>query len=303
MGTRTIPFLFLLIGLAAVPAVASPGERVTGTVQTVYEGDLVAVKIGAAVKDVRLYGADCPEIGQPFSDEAKAFVTEKVLDKEVTVELLTEDDQGKPVVTIELADGVNLNRALVRGGLAWWDREHTPKDRELRRLNAQAIAEGVGLWADPVSLSPWDYRRSHGLPLYTYRLESEAEVTPAQPAEEEKSKSVSAKGDMEYKRNFAVGAGLLRPDGNVDLDAVMRHQPRLVRGDDGAAVGLTANGIGAIAGSLGFRDGDVITAVNGMRITSEAQILELVNRFKNTKRFQVNVLRDGKPVTVPITLP
>lgn len=81
--------------------------------------------------------------------------------------------------------------------------------------------------------------------------------------------------------------------------------PRFQKDANGNAVGITADNISSIpfATGLGFRDGDVIRSVNGERITSEAQIMGLVERYKDTKNFTVGIVRNGQPQTLNITIP
>jgi endonuclease YncB( thermonuclease family) len=42
--------------------------------------------------------------------------------------------------------------------MAWVYREYS-KDQELFRLAEEAKAKGLGLWADPSPIPPWEWRR------------------------------------------------------------------------------------------------------------------------------------------------
>ena len=59
---------------------------------------------------------------------------------------------------MNLPDGRNLNREIVKAGFAWWFRKYAPKDKELEALESEARAAKCGLWADPHPVPPWDYR-------------------------------------------------------------------------------------------------------------------------------------------------
>jgi micrococcal nuclease len=59
-----------------------------------------------------------------------------------------------------LPDGRNLNRELVKAGLAWSYRQYARHDRELERLEAEARKAKRGLWADSNPIPPWEWRRS-----------------------------------------------------------------------------------------------------------------------------------------------
>jgi micrococcal nuclease len=71
---------------------------------------------------IRLHGIDAPERGQPYSNRAKQYASELAFGKEVTVEPVDRDQYDRPVADVILPDGQNLNRELVRAGLAWWYR-------------------------------------------------------------------------------------------------------------------------------------------------------------------------------------
>ncbi len=55
-------------------------------------------------------------------------------------------------------DGVDVNRELVAGGVAWVYRKYS-NDADLLELEADARQKGLGLWADPNPIPPWEWRR------------------------------------------------------------------------------------------------------------------------------------------------
>jgi len=55
-------------------------------------------------------------------------------------------------------DGLDVNRELVARGMAWVYRKYS-NDPELLRLEAEAREKGLGLWADPNPVPPWEWRR------------------------------------------------------------------------------------------------------------------------------------------------
>ena len=66
------------------------------------------------------------------------------------------------MAAVELADGRDLGREMVRGGLAWWYVRYAPKDADLRRLQAETKAARRGLWAEAGAVAPWDWRAGKG---------------------------------------------------------------------------------------------------------------------------------------------
>jgi len=304
MCARCSMAVWILAAITILPSVAG-AEPMPAVVTEVVEGDLLRIEYGGVTNEIRLYGVDCPEVGQPFSEEAKQFVIKKALKQEVTVDVLATDNLDKSVATVRLPDGTNLNQALIAAGLAWCDRENAANDRTLNNLNAKAITEQVGLWKDAVALSPRDYRESHALPQFTYTTAPKPRTEP-EPAAKEEPKSISAKGNEVYKGGFSVDASTIQFDQNIDISAMlMQHTPTIATDANGSPLGLTAPGIASIpyAAQLGFQDGDIVTAVNGESIRDLGQLLGLMDRFKNAKSLNINILRGGQPTTVTISLP
>jgi endonuclease YncB( thermonuclease family) len=73
---------------------------------------------GGAKERVILYGLDCPEIGQPFGDQARKFTDDHCFKKTLRLDEKGKDKRGRTIAVVYLADGTNLNDELVRQGLA-----------------------------------------------------------------------------------------------------------------------------------------------------------------------------------------
>jgi S1-C subfamily serine protease len=56
------------------------------------------------------------------------------------------------------------------------------------------------------------------------------------------------------------------------------------------------------AALFGFQDGDVLSSVNGDRITSEGQIMDLYEKYKNTRVFNVGIIRNGQPQNLSVDI-
>lgn len=160
-----------------------PGEsgeaQAWGTVRTVRNArDLVVALPEGALREVRLLGVEPPEPprsgegrtppveGQPFGQEAVAYLRDLVMDKQVQLETYGKDRSGRTLAVVWLGD-INVNLTLVKEGLAWV----TPKIRvtkvrvELEVAERQAQVGKYGLWALPNPEPPWKYRRRHHLRL------------------------------------------------------------------------------------------------------------------------------------------
>jgi micrococcal nuclease len=108
----------------------------TGLVVSILDGDTITVlNDGEEEEDIRLNGIDCPEKNQ--GNKAKQFASNKALNTVVTVEVKGVDRDGRTIADVILADGTNLNRELVKEGLACWFFKYS-KDEMLRALEMEA---------------------------------------------------------------------------------------------------------------------------------------------------------------------
>jgi len=149
-------FLFSLF-LFLVPSLAS--ADFSGRVVAVTDGDTIRVMHNGKAEKIRLYGVDCPEMGQAYGKTAKQFASEMVFGKDVTVKTHGKDRYGRTIGDVLLPDGRSLNHELVAAGLAWWYRRYAPHDAELERLEKEARDHNLGLWADRDPAPPWCYRK------------------------------------------------------------------------------------------------------------------------------------------------
>ncbi|HEY9753821.1 MAG TPA: thermonuclease family protein [Oculatellaceae cyanobacterium] len=127
-------------------------------VVSVVDGDTIYVMHNGAREKVILYGVDCPELGQDFGQEAKKFTDDACYGKEVGIEVHGQDSKGRTIGDVLLPSGENLNRLLVKQGLAWWSDKYAPKDATLKQLHEGAKTSQTGLWSAPNPIAPWVFR-------------------------------------------------------------------------------------------------------------------------------------------------
>lgn len=138
----------------------------SGQVVDVHDGDSLRVRRdnGEVVK-IRIYGVDCPELGQPYGEEARDLTARRVLDQRVEVAPTGQrPSYGREVAVVVLLEHrTELQEALVTAGLAWVDGRFCKSDicAEWRILQKEARADGCGLWSDPSPVPPWIWRRLH----------------------------------------------------------------------------------------------------------------------------------------------
>lgn len=149
--------IFLWIFLGGASALAWEG-----TATRILDGDTILVRSRGTTIKIRLYGIDCPEYGQPYSQEAKEAVRAMVLGKNIRIETMDTDQYGRTVGLVEV-HGRLVNAELVRQGMAWVYARYckqAPLCRNLHALEDAARANKVGLWRDHKPTPPWLWRRS-----------------------------------------------------------------------------------------------------------------------------------------------
>ena len=136
-----------------------PAFDLAGRVVRVADGDTVSVLDATNTQHkVRLFGIDSPERDQPYGRSSQRALADLVANRRVGVVVAATDDYGRQVGTLYRED-TNINLALVAGGHAWWYRHYAPHELHLAAAEAAAREQGLGLWADPHPVPPWDWRR------------------------------------------------------------------------------------------------------------------------------------------------
>jgi len=134
-----------------------------GDVLTVHDGDTMRVQPadGEAVS-IRVYGVDCPELGQPYGTSARDMTAQLL--KGQRVEIIPAQKRKsykREVAVVMLPDGSTLEDALVSAGMAWVDGRYCkqlPDCDQWRQHQAEAKAARRGLWADDSPIPPWTWR-------------------------------------------------------------------------------------------------------------------------------------------------
>jgi endonuclease YncB( thermonuclease family) len=139
-----------------------------GKVVGVSDGDTITVLHDGKAEKIRLYGIDCPEKKQAFGKRAKQFTSKMVFGRIVEARPITTDRYGRTIAWIYF-DGACLNEELLKAGFAWHYKRYSP-ERHLAELETEARQKKAGLWSDPYSIPPWDFR--HGKKTVTKPITS-----------------------------------------------------------------------------------------------------------------------------------
>jgi len=168
-GTRRLGTSVLVAAMLLLPPGCAVGEEppsgfpvvdgIRGRVTRAFDGDSFVMRSEGRKIEVRVFGIDAPEKGQPWSRKSRARSKDLLEDEEVIVRVTTPSDRyGRVVGEVFLPDGRSYAHVIVREGLAWQFRRYS-KDTTVAALEREARRQRRGLWADANPEPPWEYRR------------------------------------------------------------------------------------------------------------------------------------------------
>jgi micrococcal nuclease len=128
-------------------------------VTKVIDGDTIEVRQEKRNYKVRLSEIDAPEINQRFGTESKNFLASLILNKEIELIYITEDRYGRIVAKI-YKDNKDINRSMVRSGLAWVY-DYYVEDQSLYNDQNLAKKNYFNIWSEASPTPPWVFRRSN----------------------------------------------------------------------------------------------------------------------------------------------
>jgi len=159
VGQRFAVLILLLLISLVLPSTTLSQDLLTARVIGVADGDSITV-LSPINKQVliRLYGIDCPEIGQAFGMKAEEFTSGLCFGMTIKYRLMGIDRFDRTVATVYLEDGRELNLEILKAGLTW-HYERYPKRQDYADAQEEARRAGIGLWTDKDPTPPWEWRR------------------------------------------------------------------------------------------------------------------------------------------------
>lgn len=132
----------------------------------VKDGDTIVVETQKGHKELRIWGIDAPEWGQPKSLEAKNKLKELVLNKHVRVKHPKTDDFNRDLAFITISSEgspkeIDVGSVLISQGLAWCFSPDPEHKQDYETLEAKARNLGLGIWSMPNPKKPEDFRREN----------------------------------------------------------------------------------------------------------------------------------------------
>lgn len=154
---------WLLCAVGVLACGTAMCDSLTAVVVGVSDGDTLTVLDADQHQwKIRLAGIDAPEKRQPFGQQSKQMLSDRVFGKQVLIETGKTDRYRRTIGKVMVA-GEDVNLEQVRAGLAWhykkYEREQNAPDR-IRYASAEEDARrGLrGIWQQPVPVAPWNYR-------------------------------------------------------------------------------------------------------------------------------------------------
>jgi len=128
-----------------------------GTVVSVIDGNTIVVERDSRLVKVRFVGIGCPELGQDYGLQAKQFVTDLLMGKEVNVDKVTTDYDNRVISKVTVG-GRDVALEVASAGLAWYDSKFQ-RQPKIAAAVEQMKAKKAGLWSKANPVSPWAYRQ------------------------------------------------------------------------------------------------------------------------------------------------
>ena len=131
-----------------------PRPELSVDVVAVVDGDTFVAREQGKLYLLRLEGIDAPEIDQPFGEEAKDWLSARLLRRRI--EVLPSRGGGCIVpVKVKTSDGRSLNELQLSAGVAWAE---SSAPEAWKRLETRARTTEIGLWGGARPLAPWEFR-------------------------------------------------------------------------------------------------------------------------------------------------
>ncbi len=123
---------------------------------------------------------------------------------------------------------------------------------------------------------------------------SDAEEELATPAKEIELVQNTVEISLAYKEHLSTGLGLAK--------TLMQAGSMPSYDAYGDQIGFSLWDIedDSIYQDVGLMDGDVITAINGMQMTSAGTAIEILLDVRNQTEWRIDLLRDGRPLGIDI---
>ena len=183
----------------------------------VISGDTIVVSVDGQERQIVLAGIDAPEQGQPYFEQARDSLADKIKDKKVFIQVFGKTKDGLDTAAVWL-DKRSINAEMVAEGHAWYDPRH-PEYKTISTAQEKARKDKLGLWAGKQPTPPWEFAENNSPkskedPLSSLQSSKAPKVISVIPANGDKNVDPNLKAikvvfdhPMEDKSWSLVGGG------------------------------------------------------------------------------------------------
>ena len=152
-----------ILRLALLPAVFIPLfsiAQLSGKVISVTDGDtFTLLTTNKQQVKIRLFGIDCPEIGQDYAEQARTYLGDLIFFDTVRVATKGTDESGATLGIVTLFK-MNVNERMLQQGFAWHDTRFDT-NHAWSAYAEKARQSKKGLWSSDSPIPPWVWKKTH----------------------------------------------------------------------------------------------------------------------------------------------
>jgi endonuclease YncB( thermonuclease family) len=135
--------LMLLCSLITV----IPAANLTAKVVGVKSGAAIEVLSEGKVMAVRIQGIDCADKTYAAGKAARHYIADNAFMNDVSVEITGTESDGTLIGKVLLQSGADLGMEMTKAGLVWWDKQKSPDNVAMAKLEKEARDAFLGIWA------------------------------------------------------------------------------------------------------------------------------------------------------------
>lgn len=152
-------FLYPIFGQFGAEKQDLKNQSFNAKVIRILDGDTMEALYKNKPIKIRLAHIDCPEIrsSQPFNTQAKKALSDLCFGQNVSIYGDRYDRYGRLIAVVLNNKRQIVNQEMIKQGMAWHFKRYS-KDKFYASLELQARRNKIGLWRDPNSIAPWQWR-------------------------------------------------------------------------------------------------------------------------------------------------
>lgn len=155
---KTILMLIFLL----LTSIESKALEIAKVVRVI-DGDTVKIQYGGKIETIRLIGVDTPELKQEYGKQAKEYLEEKILNKNVTLEIDKKNlDFYSRKLRYIFVSNENINELIIKEGygLRSYVYPNNKYDKKFIEAEINARNKRVNIWSTGLKETPKEFRKN-----------------------------------------------------------------------------------------------------------------------------------------------